>query len=217
MKTWILFAALFTAATAGAQTRATSVKFNKTVTPAIQLQVPYSEDIAEGAIIQKLKEIGYEPQTSGALLWKKNTVDGYYVFKNVSLRDLDGKPVDLYFKVNQPSRREKNKADIFMLVGNGSDQFYSSESDPRVYESANRFLSGFQDYSASYKLDVDIQAGEEAVKTAEKKYNKLREDEKDLEEKLRNNRKQQEAQLKAISDERNKLEELRRQKQPPQS
>ncbi|RPD50866.1 hypothetical protein [Paracnuella aquatica] len=214
MKTWILFAALLTATAAGAQTRPTSVKFNKANTPAIQLQVPYSEEIAEGAIIQKLKEIGYEPETSGALLWKKNTVDGYYVFKNVSLRDLDGKPVDLYFKVAQPSRKEKSKADIYMLVSNGLDQFYSSETDPKVYESANRFLSGFQDYSASYKLDVDIQASEEAVKAAEKKYSKLKDDEKDLEEKLRNNRKQQEAQLKAINDERAKLEELRRKKLP---
>lgn len=196
-----------------AQSSATTVKFNKVNTPALILEVPYTEEIAEGAIIQKLKEIGYKPETSGALLWKKNTVDGYYVFKNVSLRDLDGQVVDLYFKVDKKSKKAKDQSVIYMLVGNGSDRFASSESEPKAHYAANRFLDSFVDYSATYKMDVDIQNQEETVKTAEKKYSKLKEDEKDLEEKLRNNRIQQENQLKLMDAERKKLEDLRLKKQ----
>lgn len=213
-KLLLLTCCLFAIGGVFAQTRATSVKFNKTTTPAILLQVPYSVTIAEGAIIQKLKEIGYEPETSGALLWKKNKVDGYYVFKNVSLRDIDGKTVDLYFKVDQPNRKQKDQSDIYMLVGNGLDQFISSETDEKVFESASRFLGGLQDYSAGYKLDVDIQNQEAAIKAAEKKYAKLKDEEKDLEEKLKANRKQQDAQLKTIEGERVKLDELRQKKHP---
>ncbi len=55
-----------------AQSSATIVKYNKTSKPALMLLLPYTEEIAEGAIIQKLKEIGYNPETKGSLFWKKN-------------------------------------------------------------------------------------------------------------------------------------------------
>ena len=196
-----------------AQSSATTVKFNKLNTPALMLLVPYTEEIAEGAIIQKLKEIGYTPETSGALLWKKNTVDGYYQFRNVVLRDMEGKVVDLYFRVNQKSRKEKNQSYIYMLIGTSENSFVSSESEPKAFSAGNKFLDGFIEYSATYKMDVDIQNQEETVKAAEKKYNKLKDEEKDLEEKLRNNRIQQDNQLKLMEAERKKLEDLRAKKQ----
>jgi hypothetical protein len=195
-----------------AQSNPTTVKFNKTNTPAFMLLVPYTEQIAEGAIIQKLKEIGYTPETSGALLWKRNTVDGYYQFKNVVLRDMEGKIVHLYFKVNQKSRKEKNQSYIYMIIDAGENNFVSSETEPKAFAAGNKFLDSFVEYSASYKIDVDIQNQEEAVKTAEKKHNKLKDEERELEEKLRTNRKQQENQLKLMEAERKKLEELRTKK-----
>lgn len=195
-----------------AQAAPTSVKFNKATTPALVLRVPYSESIAEGAIIRKLKEIGYKPETSGALLWKKNTVDGYYAFKDVVLQGLDGRVADLYFKVDQVSRKEKGTSNIYMIVGQGPEQFASSENDTALFAAGGRFLNGLEDYSAGYKMDVDIEAQEEAFKNAEKKYNKMKDDERELEEKLRNNRQQQENQLKITEAEKAKLEELRQKK-----
>jgi hypothetical protein len=195
-----------------AQSTPTTVKFNKLNTPALMLLVPYTEEIAEGAIIQKLKEIGYTPETSGALLWKRNTVDGYYQFKNVVLRDMEGKVVHLYFKVNQKSRKEKNQSYIYMIIDAGENSFVSSESEPKAFAAGNKFLDTFVEYSASYKMDVDIQNQEETVKTAEKKHNKLKDEERELEEKLRTNRTQQENQLKLMEAERKKLEELRTKK-----
>jgi hypothetical protein len=196
-----------------AQSASTTVKFNKLNTPALMLLVPYTEAIAEGAIIQKLKEIGYTPETSGALLWKKNTVDGYYQFKSVVLRDMEGKVVDLYFKVDQKSRKEKNQSYIYLLISTGENSFVSSESEPKAFTAGNKFLDSFIEYSATYKMDVDIQNQEETVRTAEKKYNKLKEEEKDLEEKLRSNRTQQDNQERLIAAERKKLEELKLKKQ----
>jgi hypothetical protein len=195
-----------------AQSTPTTVKFNKLNTPALMLLVPYTEEIAEGAIIQKLKEIGYTPETSGALLWKRNTVDGYYQFKNVVLRDMEGKIVHLYFKVNQKSRKEKKQSYIYMIIDAGENSFVSSESEPKVFGAGNKFLNTFVEYSASYKMDVDIENQEETVKTAEKKHNKLKDEERELEEKLRTNRTQQENQLKLMEAERKKLEELRAKK-----
>jgi hypothetical protein len=199
-----------------AQSTPTSVKYNKGTKPALTLLVPYSEDIAEGTIIQKLKEIGYNPETKGALFWKKNTVDGYYVFKNVALRNLNGQLVDLYFKVNRKSRKEEDQSYISMLVSRGEDRFVSSESDPLVFESASSFLNGFTSHSASYKLNVDIQSQQSSVKLAEAKYARLQQQDstltkkiKELEETLKNNRLNQETQLKVIEEEKRKLEILK--------
>ena len=196
-----------------AQSAPTTVKFNKLNTPALMLLLPYNEEIAEGAIIQKLKEVGYRHETRGALLWKKNTVDGYFQFKDVVLRDMEGKIVDLYFKVDRKSRKEKNQSYIYMLIGTRENTFASSESEPAAFSAGNKFLDSFVEYSASYKMDVDIQNQEETVKAAEKKYNKLRDEEKDLEDKLKTNRTQQENQLKLMEAERKRMEELKAKKQ----
>jgi hypothetical protein len=206
-----------------AQSSATTVKYNKTTKPALMLLLPYTEEITEGAIVQKLKEIGYNPETKGALFWKKNTIDGYYVFKSVSLRDLSNQVVDLYFKVDQKSRKEKNQSYIYMMVSKGDEQFISSETEPLIYSASSNFLNRFVEQGAAYKMDVDIQNQDETVQAAQKKYNKLHDDEislmkkiKDLEEDLRVNRQQQENQVKLIEVEKKKLEELRAKKAPVQ-
>lgn len=211
---------LFLAACASAQSSPTIVKYNKTSKPALMLLLPYTEEIAEGAIVQKLKEIGYNPESKGSLFWKKNTIDGYYVFKGVALRDLNGEVVDLYFKVDRKSKKEKEQSYIYMMVSKGDEQFISSETEPSVFSSSTRFLNSFTEYGASYKMDVDIQNQDEAVQAAQKKYTRLRDDEADyvkkiadLESKLKNNREQQETQLKVIEAEKKKLEDLRGKKQ----
>ena len=73
-------------ATAFAQSVATSVKFDKTDKPALMLYLPYTQEVAEGTILSKLREIGYEPETSGSLFWKQGKVNGFYTFKGVALK-----------------------------------------------------------------------------------------------------------------------------------
>ena len=170
--------------------------------------------------MQKLKEIGYNPESKGSLFWKKNTIDGYYIFKGVALRDLNGQVVDLYFKVDRKSRKESSQSYIYMMVSKGDEQFISSETDTAIYSSSTNFLNRFAEYGASYKLDVDIQNQDEAVQAAQKKYTRLRDDEADytkkiadLESKLKNNREQQDTQVKVIEAEKKKLEDLRAKKQ----
>ena len=198
------------------QSTPTSVKYNKATRPALRMTLPYSEEITEGTIVQKLNEIGYNPETKGALFWKKNTLDGYYIFKNVELRNTNRQLVDLYFKVEPKSKNEKEQSVIYMLIGQGENRFISSESEPQIFSEAREFLNGFTTHSASYKLNVDIQSRESNVKSAETKYTRLKEEEQtllkkiqELEEKLRTNRLNQETQLKLIGDEKLKIDSLR--------
>ena len=110
-----------------------------------------------------------------------------------------------------------------MMVSKGDEQFISSETEPLIYSASSNFLNRFVEQGAAYKMDVDIQNQDETVQAAQKKFDKLHDDEislmkkiKDLEEDLRTNRQQQENQLKLIDVEKNKLEELRAKKTPAQ-
>jgi peptidoglycan hydrolase CwlO-like protein len=122
-------------------------------------------------------------------------------------------PVDLYFKVEPKSRKQKDKSLIYLLVNKVSEGFINSGAD---YSAAQRFLNGFLEQSAGYKLDLDIKAQESTLKDAQKKLTKLQDDEKSINKKieqlqsdLKKNQQDQENQQKSIESEQKKLEELK--------
>lgn len=199
-----------------AQSTATTVSYNKGTKPALMLLLPYTTEVTEGAILQKLKEMGYSPEASSPLFGKKNTINGYYVFKNVSLKEASDKLVDLYFKVEQKGKKESNQSLVYMLIAKG-DEFVSVENDSKSYNAAQGFLNKLPEHSAVYKLEVDIQSQENEIKTAETKFGKLKSDEMDLskkiaelQEQLKNNKLQQDNQLKVVNAEKQKLEDLKK-------
>jgi hypothetical protein len=198
-----------------AQSYTSTVSYNKTQQPALVLQLPYSESVAEGFIVSNLKKTGYDAETKGKLFWRKNTIDGYYVFKGVVMPELST-PMDLYFKVDQRSKKLKDQSTISMLVSRGDEHFINVDNDENAFIAAKHFLNSFVSESASYKLNLDVEAQENVVKTAEKKFTKLQEDERDLMKKieqlqndLKNNRADQDKQQSTIAEERKKLTELK--------
>lgn len=215
-KLTILLVILFTLrATTFSQSNITSVSYNKTDQAGLMLELPYNEEISQDFIISNLKKTGYTPETKGSLFWKNNKINGFYTFKGVRLEGLND-AVDLYFKVDRKSRKQKNESIIYLLVSKGNENFISSGSDDTIYNAAKNFLNGFVTQSAVYKLDLDIKAQEETVKDAEKKLGKLRDEEKNLSKKiedlqndLKKNRETQLEQQKTIENEQKKLVELR--------
>lgn len=200
---------------ASAQASYTSVSYNKSSQPALMLQLPYNVEISEGFIVDNLKKTGYDPETKGKLFWKQNKLNGFYIFKDVRLEGAPG-TVDLYFKVDQKSKRQKDASVIYLLIGKGENSFVSSDSDNDTYTAAKRFLNGFVDKSAVYKHDLDIKNQEDAVKENEKKLDKLKDSEKDmikkinqLQKDLKKNQEDQKDQEKKIEDEKKKLEDLK--------
>jgi len=216
-KLFFLFILVLAATAGNSQAAYTSVSYNKTTQPALMLDLPYKESVIEDFIVDNLKKIGYDAETKGKLFWKQNKLNGFYIFKDVRLEGVD-RPVDLYFKVDQKSRKAKDESIIYMLTAHG-ESFVSSTSEETTYNAAKKFLNGFTDQSAAYKLNLDIQAQEETVKDAEKKLDKLREGEKDMSRKidqlqkdLKKNREDQQDQEKKIEDEKQKLLDLRSKK-----
>jgi hypothetical protein len=196
------------------QSSVTTASYNKQSQPALMLELPYNEDVCEDFILANLKKTGYDVETKGKLFWKQSKLNGYYTFKDVHLDGL-GHTVDLYFKVDQKSRKTKDESVIYMLVGRGENYFISS-SDEKVYDAAKKFMNGFTDQAAAFKLDLDIKNQEDVVKSSEKKLEKLKDNEKDmlkkidqLQKDLKKNGEDQKTQEKTIEDEKKKLEDLK--------
>jgi hypothetical protein len=203
-------------ATASSQATFTTITINKNIQPGLVLHLPNNTDVAEGTILQKLKETGYSPETKGKLFWKKNKLDGFYVFNGISLPALNNQKLDMYFKVEKKSKSQKEQSIIYLLVSKGYDNFISPEVDSTTFLAATDFLNGFVATTASYRLNLDIEEQEKVVKNAEKKLAGLQDDEKslgkgieDLQADLRNIKNDQLMQEKEIANQKMKLEELK--------
>jgi hypothetical protein len=194
----------------------TTITINKKIQPGLMLNLPNNTDVAEGTILQKLKETGYTPETKGALFWKKNKLDGFYVFNGITLPALNNQKLDMYFKVESKSKQQKDQSIIYLLVSKGYDNFISPEADTATFIAATAFLNGFVAGTDSYRLNLDIEEQEKVVKKAEKKLADLQDDDKTIVKKienlqadLRNNKNDQAMQEKEIANQKIKLDELK--------
>jgi hypothetical protein len=194
----------------------TTISINKKIQPGLMLNLPNNTDVAEGTILQKLKETGYSPETKGALFWKKNKIDGFYVFNGITLPALNNQKLDMYFKVEPKSKKQKDPSIIYLLVSKGYDNFISPEADTATFVAATVFLNGFVAGTDSYRLNLDIEEQEKVVIKAQQKLADLQDDDKaivkkieNLQADLRNNRNDQAMQEKEIANQKIKLDELK--------
>ena len=201
---------------ASAQSMRTAIQYNKTSQQGLLLYLPYSPDVAEGAILAKLKELGVEPETTGPSFWKQNKVNGFYVFKGITLKGNQPQIVDLYFKVERRGDKKEAQSVMYLLVSKGGENFVNDATNAAAFTAGQTFLNGFVTETASYKHILEVQAQEEAVKKAEKKLTDLQAAEIDLSKKLtllqediRKNKEAQESQKADIDDRKKKLEEMK--------
>jgi peptidoglycan hydrolase CwlO-like protein len=102
-------------------------------------------------------------------------------------------------------------------VGKQDGSFVSSTTDEAAFDAAREFLNGFIEQAAAYKLSLDIKEQEEVVSDAEKKLDRLKDDEKDLNRKierlqkeLKDNQDDQRSQEKTVEKEKDKLSDLKK-------
>ncbi len=176
---------------ARAQSSSTTIEFNKNMKPALVLDLPNTTSEVEGTILEKLKQTGYNPETTGSLFWKKNKTDGFYVFNNVQLPSLSNQKLDMYFKVVKKNNEEKNNSTLYLMVSSGNENFVSPEGDTTLWDSSRTFLNSFIDKTTAYSLEKNITTQESALKDAQEKLADLQKDEKGLTEKLKKNQEDQ--------------------------
>lgn len=201
--------------TARAQSSYTTIQYNNHMQPALVLELPNTTTDVEGTILEKLKQIGYNPETQGHLFWKKNKLDGFYVFNNVVLPSLSTQKLDMYFKVVQKNKEEKDNSTLYLLVSSGNENFASPSGDTTLWNSSKMFLNGFVEKTTAYNLEQNIKAQENTVKDSQKKLTTLQKDEKDLAGKIKkyqddlaNNQRNQKDQQQDIENQQKLLESL---------
>ncbi len=201
---------------ARAQSSYTTIQYNKSMQPALVLELPNSTANVEGTILEKLKQIGYNPETQGHLFWKKNKIDGFYVFNDVVLPSVSTQKLDMYFKVVQKNNEEKDNTTLYLLVSAGNENFVSPATDTTLWSSSMIFLNSFVEKTTAYALDQDIITQDNIVKDSQKKLTALQKDERDLAEKIKryqddlsNNLNNQKDQQLDIENQQKLLESLR--------
>src|SRR5688572_9104757 len=74
----ILILALIVSVTiARGQSSATTIEYKKNSEPALVIQLPNTIANVEAMILEKLKQAGYTPSSTGHLFWKSNKKDGF--------------------------------------------------------------------------------------------------------------------------------------------
>lgn len=167
------------------QSSNTTIQFNKSMQSALRLELASTTGDVKATVLEKLKQAGYKPQTEGYLFWKDNSIDGFYVFNNVLLPSLSTQKLDMYFKVIQKNKAEKDNSTLFLLVSTGNENFSSPEKDSTLWNNATGFLNGFIDQTVAYSLEQDIRRENNNVVNSEKKLSSLRQDEEELKNKIR--------------------------------
>ena len=195
--------------TARAQSSSTTIQYNEKMQPALVLELPNTTDEAEGTIIQKLKETGYNAETQGHLFWKKNKIDGFYAFNSVVLPSVSNQKMDIYFKVVQKNKEEKNSSTLYLLVSSGNENFASPDGDTTLWNSSKMFLNSFVEKTTAYSLEQNIKHQENTVKEFQNRLTDLQTQEKDLAEKIRQNQEDQKNQQLNLEGHTKILEDLK--------
>ena len=210
MKKRILFLSALVLAIFSAQSQSAwegKMEHKKGDKVAAVIELPYSQDVVEGAIKEYQEKRGV----------KQDKSKGFQVFRGVKLQDADPELSDLYFKVEKKNGKEKNNSVVFLTVGKPGEDIALRPTDERYkVEEGINFLNQMVPSVESYILNMDIGNQEELVKKAEKKLKSLEDEEDDIEkriknlqEKLEENRKDQQKQTEEIMKQKTEYEALR--------
>lgn len=182
-----------------------SVKFMKGQQSAVMADYDMPASTVESALKERLEKSG---------LSNRGSSKGFVTYKATTWNDISPDKVDVYTKVEGKG----NKSTVTVLVSQGYDNFISGSNDPDKTEKVKNFLNGFMDHAAAYQLKLAIEKQEEIVKKADKDQKKSVSDGEDLskereklEKKIADNKDDQTKKQTTLDQEKQKLEELKRQ------
>jgi hypothetical protein len=144
--------------------------FNKSMQSAAIIEYPFADETTSDAINAKFKDLGFGGKNEG----------DYRMFKEVKLKGFGDSTYDLYFKVERKSKKEKDKSVVYLIISRGYEKFYAEASSPNLFNDAKNFLTGLLNDVAARDLENQIAAQEDVVKKANKKFNNLTDDGKEL-------------------------------------
>jgi uncharacterized coiled-coil protein SlyX len=167
------FAAMYTGISA--QSRTTTVEYQKVNRDAVVHELPYPEKTVINAIQDTLEKLGYKGKES----------KGFLVFRGVQMSALGNDNYDLYFSTDRKSRREKDISELTIMVSRGADNFVTEANDPGIIKNMRSYLDNINPTVAHYDLEQQIAEQEDVVRKAEKRAANLSDDADDLQKKMK--------------------------------
>lgn len=162
------------------------------------IELPFAPDIVEGTLKEELAKSGV----------KEERLKGMQVFKGARLSPTDGEVADLYFKVQKKSRRDDNKAVVYLIVGRPNENVaLRTPDDAYRIQDAKAFLGSLHPKAESHELEVNISKNDDNIKKSEKKLTDMQDDRKRLDKKIS----EMEQEVNRLKTERETLLEKRKQ------
>jgi hypothetical protein len=196
-----------------AEVKKSSIEFNGGKYNGYEIELNAPADIVEDAIKQKFKSMGTKPKE----------IKGFMVYRNVLLTSIDPlKPVDAFIKVDRKSKKEKDQTLIYFIAsgtGEIGDEKLKADASGKAgvasLENGDAFLLGMLPAVKMGVFDKDLANQQTIVKKEEKNLVNLKEDQADLEKKIKKlqsdleyNIKAQERQTIEVEKVKSKLNEL---------
>jgi len=170
---FVLICLLLSCTAIFAQAHTTTAEYQKSMQPALEIEVPYAEKTVTRSLIERMENKGY----------KSKETKGFITFKSVKLPELGADEYDLYFKVDRKSRQQKDVSTVTLLLSSGYDKFISEADNPEVIANAKNILNEHIASSAAMDLELQIKEQQEINKKADSKLSDLISDSTSLQKK----------------------------------
>ncbi len=194
-----------------------SVEYDKKKQQAFVIEYHYSPEAVENAIIQKMEKLGYKGKEEKGMF---NKDKGFHVYKNAFITDISSSSMDYMVKVEQKSRKEKDESIVYFII-NKDGENAMPKFDATDMRQAKTFLNNLMPDVEAADLELRIEAQEDAVAKAEKKFKNLQSDKEDMENKIKKlqddiqkNLKDQDDTQKDIENQKQVLENLKIKRKP---
>lgn len=158
------------------QSGETKVEYQKSDKIVATIDLPYASDVVEDAIKEYMGKKG----------GKSDHIKSFDVYRNARLSETDPEIVDVHYKVERKLVRDRETSVVYMLIGRPGENVGARTSDDRFkVNDAKELLNTMAPYIDAYNLDVQIKKQEEVVRKSEKRLLNLKDDQYDLEKRLK--------------------------------
>lgn len=159
------------------QSGETKIEYQKSDKIAAIIELPYTASVVEDAISDYMEKKG----------GKSDRYKSFDIYRNTRLDDKDPEIVDVHYKVDRKVAKDHETAVVYLLLARPGENVGARATDDRFKVTESKeLLNTMAPFIDAYNLDVQIKLQEEVVKKSEKKLLHLKDDQYDLEKKLKN-------------------------------
>jgi hypothetical protein len=155
------------------QARSASVMIDNENRNAVMISIDQPENITKEALQQRMERSGL----------KERSRNGIVKYKGVTLSEISNDKVDIYTKLE---KGPNNSSVLYMAVSRGYNNFTNDSVDSTITQNVKTFLESFTKDANMHSADVSLGGKIDEVAKEEKLYQKLLDEQQDLQKKKMN-------------------------------